>query len=456
LGWLVVGVALMLIASIKLHGPRFLPGTAWLTYGRVAPAGLNAVVYGFACPVAVGLVLWLSSRLGRVRLAGRNAVLVGVVGWNLGVLLGVAGILAGHSTGFSWLEMPGWVGPILLLSLTLMAVGWPATVAARAERALYVSDWFGVAVLLGLLWAWAGAQWFLAHRPVRGVVQSVVTAWYRGVLLEVCLGAGGLAALFYFVPKLAGHPLHSRSLAALSFWVLVLVGGWTGCVHLLGGPVPAWMISVGTVAMGLLLANVVAVGLNAWRTVSQPGQPIRWPGLGLGYMALSVGCYVLAGIEGAVLANRSVSALTRFTHLETARLWLMLLGFFGMAALGAVHELVPRLAERPWPRPGLARAHFWGTAAGLGLIWLGLTTAGLVQGIKLLDARVPVTAALRATVPCVGVATLGWLAVLLAQVALLINLGTLLVSLTAPIWQAVQGLVQPAERTAPPSPEAKA
>jgi hypothetical protein len=51
---LVSGI-LGLIVSIKLHSGNFLAGLEWLTYGRIRPAQLDALVYGFAAQAAFGV-----------------------------------------------------------------------------------------------------------------------------------------------------------------------------------------------------------------------------------------------------------------------------------------------------------------------------------------------------------------------------------------------------------------
>ena len=45
--WLVLSSAFALIASLKFHSPNFLADCSWLTYGRVRPAGLDSMLYGF-------------------------------------------------------------------------------------------------------------------------------------------------------------------------------------------------------------------------------------------------------------------------------------------------------------------------------------------------------------------------------------------------------------------------
>src|SRR5436190_22060872 len=66
--WLLVGSLLAGIASIKLHTPQFLTGTAELTFGRVRMAHLQAVGVGWSSMAGMGAALWMMCRLCRVPL----------------------------------------------------------------------------------------------------------------------------------------------------------------------------------------------------------------------------------------------------------------------------------------------------------------------------------------------------------------------------------------------------
>src|SRR6266566_7637112 len=74
--WLVVGLLLALISSIKLHAPGLLSNFSWLTLGRIRPAAMNAVLYGFASQTALGVLLWMLCRLGRTRLVFQNTIAI--------------------------------------------------------------------------------------------------------------------------------------------------------------------------------------------------------------------------------------------------------------------------------------------------------------------------------------------------------------------------------------------
>src|SRR3954470_5532187 len=111
--WLAVGTFLNLLAAIKFHSPAMFANVAWLTFGRVRPAGMDALLYGFASQAAMGIILWLTCRLGAVTLCCRTPVILATAFWNVGVALGVLSVLGGASTGFAWLEMPPFAGAIL-------------------------------------------------------------------------------------------------------------------------------------------------------------------------------------------------------------------------------------------------------------------------------------------------------------------------------------------------------
>ena len=51
--WLIIGTILALLASIKLHSPDFLADWSFLTFGRVRPAHLDIVAFGWSAMVGL-------------------------------------------------------------------------------------------------------------------------------------------------------------------------------------------------------------------------------------------------------------------------------------------------------------------------------------------------------------------------------------------------------------------
>ena len=347
-GWLVIASAFGLIASIKFHAPGFLADSAWLTYGRVRPAGVNLMLYGFCLQAGLGVALWMLARLGRTTLAAPWLVVVGALCWNLGVATGILGILTGSSTGFENLEMPAYAASLIFLGYLMMVVWGVLTFHQRRERQLYVSQWFLFAALFWFPWIYSTANLLLLRFRVRGMAQAVIAWWYSDNLLVVWLGLVGLAVVFYFVPKLTSRDLHSRYLALLTFWMLILFGSWSGIPA--SAPLPAWMPASSAVATVLGVITIITVALNVHCTLE--GKCSKLMGHpSLRFMGFGLVAFIVAGLASIVTALPEVSRVTQFTWFTPARDLLNSYGFFAMVMFGAVYYIVPQLVGVKFPSP---------------------------------------------------------------------------------------------------------
>lgn len=417
--WLVIASAFAIIASIKFHAPSFLADCPWLTYGRVWPAYLNSVLYGCCLQAGLGISLWVFTHLGLARLVQRELVTVGAAFWNLGVTIGVLGILAGHSTGFQNLEIPGYASMLMFIGYLAVGVWAVVTFHQRRERRLFVSQWFLFAALFWFPWIYSTAQLLLVTFPVRGVAQAVIDWWYSDNLQVVWLGLVGLAAVFYFVPKLLERELHSHYLALFTFWMLTLFGSWGGIPNT--APVPAWIPTASTIGTVLLLVPILAVAINVHRTVvgdfskltTQPS---------LLFMMFGVAAFVIAGLMNVAAALVDTNELLHFTWFARAQRELNVYGFFVMVMFGAAYRILPQLTatELPWPK--LVRAHFWIAAAGLLLLVVPLAIAGVRETFQLPDANLSFVSISRATLPFLRISTLGDLLLALGHLFFAANL----------------------------------
>ncbi|PYL98301.1 MAG: hypothetical protein DME27_05725 [Verrucomicrobia bacterium] len=84
--WLLLGTLLAAFTSFKLHSPDLLSNVAVLTWGRIRPAHLNVMLYGWASMVGMGTAIWLMARLCRTTLRHPLVLVTGGAFWNLGVL----------------------------------------------------------------------------------------------------------------------------------------------------------------------------------------------------------------------------------------------------------------------------------------------------------------------------------------------------------------------------------
>ena len=141
--WLMASTVLGFLAGIKSFAPEFLD-YSWLSFGRIQPAHLIALVYGWGVQSALGIMLWLMARRsGQELVLGKSLMLVAGVFWNIAVTLGIVGVLAGRGTGMEWLEMPAYLWPVLLFCFLVYA--WPMVrMFARAFRpeGFMVSTWY--------------------------------------------------------------------------------------------------------------------------------------------------------------------------------------------------------------------------------------------------------------------------------------------------------------------------
>ena len=69
IAWLLLGTLLAGLTSLKLHAPDLLSNISFLTWGRLRPAHMNVMVYGWASMAGIGTAIWLMARLCRDDLA---------------------------------------------------------------------------------------------------------------------------------------------------------------------------------------------------------------------------------------------------------------------------------------------------------------------------------------------------------------------------------------------------
>ncbi|MFQ3578403.1 MAG: cbb3-type cytochrome c oxidase subunit I, partial [Verrucomicrobiia bacterium] len=229
--WLLVGSLFAMIASWKFHDPQFLSDFAWQTFGRIRPAHLNAVIYGWASQVGIGVSIWLFARLCRVKLQAGGLVIAATVLWNIGIFAGLGGILLGQSSGVEWLEFPPYATFILFIAYALLGIWAVVMFRFRKPGHVYVSEWYLLAAFFWFPWLYATANVLIFLVPTQGVVQAAVNWWFAHNVLGLWFTPIGLAAAYYFIPKVTGRPVHSYYLSALGFWSLALFYSWNGMHH---------------------------------------------------------------------------------------------------------------------------------------------------------------------------------------------------------------------------------
>ncbi|MFG6462068.1 cbb3-type cytochrome c oxidase subunit I [Roseateles sp. DXS20W] len=401
--WLLVASAAGLTASIKLHEPDWLVAQAWLTFGRIRTIHLNAVAYGWAPMAGLGIALFVIPRLLKTELVGARYAFLGAALWNAALIAGLGAIAAGFSDGLEWLEIPWQIDILFVIGGALVGVPLVLTLLNRRVEHLYVSVWY-----MGCALFWFPVLFLVGNIPDlhRGVQQAATNWWFGHNVLGLFYTPLALASVYYFLPKVVGRPVQSYNLSLLGFWGLAFFYGQVGGHHLIGGPVPGWLITLSIVQSMMMIVPVVAFTVNQHQTLKgrldalRTSPTLRFIGFG-GLM------YTASSVQGSFEALRSVNVVAHFTHFTVAHAHLGLYGFVTMVFFGAIYFIMPRISGREWPSQGLIAAHFWLAAIGITIYFVSLTVGGWLQGQAMLDESRPFMDSVSLTLPYLKARSIG-------------------------------------------------
>lgn len=417
--WLFVSLCLGVVSSIKMHAPGFWAQCEWVSFGRLRPAFINALIYGFATQAALGCAVWITARLSRQVLLLAGLAMVGAVFLNLGVLAGVLQIMAGQSTGYSWMEIPRQGAALILGGYVLVALSALYTLHERREPELYISSWFLIGGFFAFPWLMSVGYLLAVVNPLRGVMQSVAASYFQNGMMHLWLTPMALAVAYYLIPKVSGREVHSNQAAGFGFWSLVLVGGWCGLSFLSNGPVPRWMDGTGVAAKWLLLLPAAAYGSNFVMTCFTGKRSARsgvaWPYLFFG--SVFYGLFVLLDVVGT---TENGSRLLAFTPYGMGIALLGLIGFVSLLLIGGISHITEKILETEFSSRVPLFVQLLMTLFGVAFVCGGYVLAGVLCGAKLSDPSVPFASAARSLLPFLGMATLGFTLLALGQFIFLV------------------------------------
>ena len=380
--WLLIGSFAGLISSFKLHEPDWLVQQAWLSFGRIRSVHLNAVIYGWSSNAALAVILWVLPRLLRTRLHGAIWAMIGGTFINAGIVAGVGAIAAGWTDGMEYLEIPWQIDIFIFAGFALIILSALYTLVNRRVEHLYVSVWYMIAALL-----WFAVLFFVANLPGvhTGVQQATTNWWYGHNALGLWFTPVSVGAIYYFLPKIIGRPVVSYNLSLLGFWTLAFFYGQVGGHHLIGGPIPGWLTTLSIVQSVMMIIPVIAFTINMKGTLKGQMHLARYSPT-LRFMMFGGLMYLASSVQGSFEALRSVNTVTHFTHFTVAHAHLGMYAFVSMVMFGAIYFMLPRVLDWEWPYPRLITLHFWLSAVGMAIYFIGLSIGGWLQGMAMLDA----------------------------------------------------------------------
>lgn len=418
--WLILGTIFALIAAFKMHQPDLLADSALTTFGRMRSAHLNAMALGWGNNVIFAVCLWIMARLCRSPIRHGGMLLIAGAFWNIGMTVGIVGILCGDLTSVEWLEIPRYATPLLAISYLLVGVWGIMAFHFRRSEHVYVSQWYFLGALFWFPWLYVVAQLMIIWVPAQGVVQSVTNWWFAHNVLGLWFTPMALGTAYYLIPKVLGRPIYSYYLSVLGFWSLALFYNWAGVHHLIGGPVPVWLISAGIVASVMMVIPVVVVGINHHMSIVGLHKE-GWRSPTIRFVAFGAINYTFVSLIGSAMALRDVNQVTHFTHFTVGHAHHGVYAFFTMIMFGGVYYMMPRMLKREWPSSKLIQVHFWGSGLGILIMVLALQIGGWYQGLEMNNAEIPFLEIVQNTMPWLKARSVSGVLILIGHLAFAVN-----------------------------------
>jgi len=375
LATLLLSVTFGLIASIQLWWPDLGAGVPALGWGRIRYAHTQGIMLGWLANAFFAFLYHAVPRLtGRPVTSARLGWWVFGL-WNLAVMVpGWVLVLSGVSQPLEWAEFPLVVDAFVVVGIALALVQFLPGFFARSLESLYVSGWYVIGALVFTALAY----------PMGNIVPEFVPgaagAAFSGLWIHDAVGLFvtplALAMLYFVIPAVTGKPIYSHFLSMLGFWLLFLLYPLNGTHHYIFSVIPMAAQFTAITASALLGITVILVVGNLLLSLHGAGVFPKDPGLR--FVVMSTIFYLVVSVQGSLQAFMSVNQVVHFTDWVIGHSHLAMLGFATFAAAGGLVHVWQRTPGARYNEAVVHRAYWW-LLAGVLLMVLDLTVAGLVQ-----------------------------------------------------------------------------
>ena len=210
---------------------------AWLTWGRLRPAHVQGILFGWLGNAFLVFLYHAVPRLAGRPVTSRALGWVLFFVWNfLFVIPGWVLIMAGRGQWIEWAEFPIITDAFAILGLCLMAGQFVIPLLRARLSELYVSAWYILGALIFTVLAY----------PVGNFVPEVVPgargATYSGLWIHDAVGLYitplAVAIAYFVIPVTTGRPIFSHFLSMVAFWMLFFVYPLNGTHHYVFSSIP--------------------------------------------------------------------------------------------------------------------------------------------------------------------------------------------------------------------------
>ena len=408
--WLIVPGLFGLILATLLYVPSIYDNLPLalkpvLSFGRLRPAHVNLMIFGWLSQAYAGAILYILPRLTRARLYSERLAHVNWWLWNVMIVGAVITLPIGLTQGREYTEMIWPLDLLFVLNMILLAINIWGTVARRTEPKIYVSLWnFMAATIIVIPIYMVGNKMWDPSGAYTGMTDNIVNYFYVHNLFNSWFTTAGIGLALYLLPKLADKPLYSHRLGLWGLWSV-----WTGQHHQLYSPAPDWLEYLTIVFSILAVVPTTAFMVNFFMTMRT-----RWPraadDVALRFFVTGAIFWALTCVQGVAQSFRTFSLHVHFTNWVIGHSHLAFVASYSFWAFALIYLMLPQLARRPMRSRKLMEWHYWLTTIGLTLFMVSLWVAGLIQGQNWLTNSLPFVETARSLQPYFAARLLGGIA----------------------------------------------
>lgn len=331
--FLALGSISLALAGGRLVYPDLLSDVGLLAYGRLMPAALGLLIYGWLTIGLIGAGYYILPRMSGNPLAHAGWALFGGGLVAVGVLQGSVAVALGAGEGRQYLEFPIWSDAVIVLGLLLVVRTVTATIASDRDHPLAPVEWFyGSAPVWLLLATIAG------NVPgLTGVNSALQTSFYRGALLGLWLATAAIGIVYYLAARITGRdPRKVTQLTVITFWSAAALFALSAGSRLTYTAAPDWLETLsGVFAIALLLpVAAVVADLAAALRGSKPARrraTVR-------FLIAGAVAFAVLPVVNLALAMRGSNSVVGLTDWVFGLDVIAIFGAFGFWLLAFVHH----------------------------------------------------------------------------------------------------------------------
>jgi len=377
--WFPIFTSIGLILAIKFIVPTFFVDDAWLTFGRLRPAHVNGLLFGFLSSGLVGATYYVVPRLCNSSLYKPIIGKLNAVLWNAAVLVGVLMILGGDTQAREYAEMPWVIDVFVVITLILIGINVFGTIIKRKEKKLYASLWFlaGIFLWFPIVYFIGNVMWRPPTGALFGLTDAVVNWFYGHNVLGLWFTPFGIGLWYFFIPKLTKRPLYSITLSLVSFFALAFFYTGVGGHHLLQAPIPEWLKTLAVATSALMMFSVLTFATNIGMTLRGAWKEFL-NNVPLRFIVFGFINYIFVSIQGSFQAFRDMNLYLHYSQWPVMHSHLALYASFGITVMGIMFYLIPKITDKPLFSKKLMDITWWVTILGYTIFMMGMMLAGLV------------------------------------------------------------------------------